>query len=385
MLVKLNDVVSKISGNVDRFTTDLEYYLGGEHYESDRIAIYSKGIIKDNLGVLGFKFHFPFVAGDTIFMSRNPHLKKAGMITYDGICSDTSYILRTKDNNVLDERYLPLVLQNEKFWRWFEENKSGSVNYLLNWKTLREYEFELPSIEEQCRIADMAWSIERTIVSYENMIEAIDELVKSQFIKMFDQETNTERLDSLCTLFGDGDWIETKDQSEEGIRLIQTGNVGDGEFKDKGDKARFISEDTFERLNCTEVIPGDILVSRLPDPIGRACIVPEMDKAITAVDCTIIRLKDILLPTFFVHYTKTPMYMNQVDSYTTGSTRKRISRANLGSIKVPVPSIDLQNEFVAFADQAEKAKSSLLQSLSDAKALQKIVIESNFATPKEEV
>ena len=110
-----------------------------------------------------------------------------------------------------------------------------------------------------------------------------------------------------------------------------------------------------------------------------------MDKAITAVDCTIIRLKDILLPTFFVHYTKTPMYMNQVDSYTTGSTRKRISRANLGSIKVPVPSIDLQNEFVAFADQAEKAKSSLLQSLSDAKALQKIVIESNFATPKEEV
>lgn len=384
MLVKLNDVVSKISGNVDRFTTDLEYYLGGEHYESDRIAIYSKGIIKDNLGVLGFKFHFPFVAGDTIFMSRNPHLKKAGMITYDGICSDTSYILRTKDNNVLDERYLPLVLQNEKFWRWFEENKSGSVNYLLNWKTLREYEFELPSIEEQCRIADMAWSIEKTIVSYEKMIEAIDELVKSQFIKMFDQETNTERLDNLCTLFGDGDWIETKDQAEEGIRLIQTGNIGDGEFKDKGDKARFISEETFERLNCTEVIPGDILVSRLPDPIGRACIIPEMSKAITAVDCTIIRLKDILLPTFFVHYTKTPMYMNQVDSYTTGSTRKRISRANLGSIKVPVPSIDLQNEFVAFADQAEKTKSSLQQSLSDAKSLQKIVIESNFATPKEE-
>lgn len=76
MIVKLNDVVTRVSGNEDRFTTDLEYYLAGEHYESERIAIYKKGIIKDDLGVLGFKFHFPFKAGDTIFMSRNPHLKK---------------------------------------------------------------------------------------------------------------------------------------------------------------------------------------------------------------------------------------------------------------------------------------------------------------------
>ena len=185
MMVKLDEVVVKISGNEDRFTTDLEYYLAGEHYESERIAIYKKGIIKDNLGVLGFKFHFPFKAGDTIFMSRNPHLKKAGMVTYDGICSDTSYILRTRDNNILSERFLPLVLQNDRFWRWFEENKSGSVNYLLNWKSLKEYEFDLPPIEEQLRIADIAWAVEETRVAYERMIAATDELVKSQFIEMF--------------------------------------------------------------------------------------------------------------------------------------------------------------------------------------------------------
>jgi type I restriction enzyme S subunit len=180
--------------------------------------------------------------------------------------------------------------------------------------------------------------------------------VKSQFIELFSDETKQVRLDELCLHFGDGDWIESKDQSEEGIRLIQTGNVGNGEYKDKDDKARYVSEETFIRLGCTEVFPGDILISRLPDPIGRACIVPEMPKSITAVDCTIVRLKSDILSTFFVNFTKTPMYTMQIDSFTTGSTRKRISRANLGSVMVPVPDLTRQERFVSIAEQSDKSK-----------------------------
>ena len=78
-------------------------------------------------------------------------------------------------------------------------------------------------------------------------------------------------LGELGSLFTDGDWIETKDQSPEGIRLVQTGNIGVGVFKDRRDKARWISEETFDRLKCEEIFEGDILVSRLPDPVGRAC------------------------------------------------------------------------------------------------------------------
>ena len=36
------------------------------------------------------------------------------------------------------------------------------------------------------------------------------------------------RLEDICTVFTDGDWIESKDQADEGIRLIQTGNIGMG-------------------------------------------------------------------------------------------------------------------------------------------------------------
>ena len=77
------------------------------------------------------------------------------------------------------------------------------------------------------------------------------------------------KLSELCNVFTDGDWIESKDQSLEGIRLLQTGNIGIGVFKERIDKARYVSEETFKRLNCEEVFEGDLLISRLPEPVGR--------------------------------------------------------------------------------------------------------------------
>jgi type I restriction enzyme S subunit len=94
-------------------------------------------------------------------------------------------------------------------------------------------------------------------------------------------------LGELCEVFADGDWVESKDQSADGVRLVQTGNVGEGVFKDRAEKARYISDATFKRLRCTEFFEGDCLISRLPDPVGRSCILPETgERMITAVDCT---------------------------------------------------------------------------------------------------
>ena len=180
---------------------------------------------------------------------------------------------------------------------------------------------------------------------------------KSQFIEMFGDCQQLENLSSLCDTFIDGDWIESKDQSNEGIRLIQTGNVGNGFFKDKEDQCRFISNETFDKLHCTEIFPGDILVARLPDPIGRSCIIPDgLGRMITAVDCSIIRLKASILPYFFVAYTMTSTYSGQINEVTTGTTRRRVSRANLGNIKVPTPPTDQQKLFVSIAEQADKSK-----------------------------
>ena len=90
-------------------------------------------------------------------------------------------------------------------------------------------------------------------------------------------------------LFSDGDWIEKKDQDENGtVRLIQLADIGVCLFKDKS--AKFVTETKAQELNCTLLQKGDILVARLPDPLGRACIFPLDGKYITAVDVAIVRI-----------------------------------------------------------------------------------------------
>jgi len=181
-------------------------------------------------------------------------------------------------------------------------------------------------------------------------------------------------LKDVCKVFADGDWIESKDQSSEGIRLVQTGNIGFGYFKDKEDKSRYISEKTFHRLNCTEILPGDLLVSRLPDPVGKSCIIPEINsKMITGVDCTIIRPKDNLLSNFLCYFQMSDKYLKDVQSGVSGATRQRISRKNLGLIEIPLPSLPEQQHIVAILEEAfatiAKAKANAQQNLKNAKEL----------------
>ena len=329
---------------------DKETYIGLEHLDTGTLSVSRWG---SDVAPIGEKLVMK--KGDVLFGKRRAYQKKVGIAPFDGIFSAHGMVLRPREN-VITKEYFPLFISSDYFLNEAIRISVGSLSPTVNWKDLKDLEFTIPTIEEQRRITPLIWAAIEAKNAYKALLSRTDELVKSQFIEMFGGEKKQVRLDELCAHFGDGDWIESKDQSEEGIRLIQTGNVGNGDYKDKDDKARYISEETFARLNCTEVVAGDILISRLPDPIGRACIVPEMPKAITAVDCTIVRLKPILLPEYFVGFTKTPMYTAQIDTFTTGSTRKRVSRANLGSILVPVPDLPLQQRFVAIAEQSDKSK-----------------------------
>ena len=179
----------------------------------------------------------------------------------------------------------------------------------------------------------------------------------------------------VCEVFADGDWIESKDQSADGVRLIQTGNVGEGVFKDRAEKARYISEATFKRLRCTEIFEGDCLLSRLPDPVGRSCILPDTgERMITAVDCTILRFNPKqLLPTFFNHYSQSDDYLTTVAKECTGTTRNRISRSNLGLTPIPVPPLAEQQRIVGLLDEAFEglatAKVNAEKNLQNARAI----------------
>lgn len=155
-------------------------------------------------------------------------------------------------------------------------------------------------------------------------------------------------LGKIAEFIDDGDWIESKDQATSGIRLIQTGNVGNGEFINKSGKERYISEETFKRLKCTEIFEGDVLLSRLPDPVGRACILPKLNiRTITAVDCTIFRFNSLDEAKYFMFLTLSDEYQSKIDSKLSGATRQRISKGNLLKIKIPLPPLDMQKKIVS--------------------------------------
>src|SRR4051812_424730 len=90
-------------------------------------------------------------------------------------------------------------------------------------------------------------------------------------------------------VFIDGDWVESKDQDPKGnVRLIQLADVGDGVYRDKSD--RFMTKTKADELGCTFLKDGDVLVARMPDPLGRACIFPGDSKpSVTVVDIAIVR------------------------------------------------------------------------------------------------
>jgi len=196
----------------------------------------------------------------------------------------------------------------------------------------------------------------------------------------------TKKLGDICDAFMDGDWIEKKDQSDCGIRLLQTGNIGNGYFKDRAEKARYISDETFKKLRCTEVVEGDCLVSRLPDPIGRSCVICKTtEKMITAVDCSILRFKKDILSKWFIYFSLSDSYQNQINKLISGATRQRISRNNLGLINIPITDILEQQRIVKILDETfdsiDKAKSIAEKNLQNSKNLLEAYLDLVFSNP----
>ncbi|MBK6309743.1 MAG: restriction endonuclease subunit S [Candidatus Microthrix sp.] len=151
--------------------------------------------------------------------------------------------------------------------------------------------------------------------------------------------------------FADGDWVETKDQDPDGeIRLLQLADVGDGFFRDRS--SRFVNVEAAERLTVKPVEPGDVLVARMPAPLGRACIAPDLGQpAITVVDVCILRPDAGIDRRWLMWALNSPVTRAEVAGLATGTTRKRISRRNLATIRLPVPPLPEQRRIVAAIEE----------------------------------
>ncbi len=273
----------------------------------------------------------------------------------NGIVSPLYTVFKLR-NDLKKNKYIEMYL-NSSFWHRYMCSVAnyGARHDRMNITNNDFFRMPVPfpPLEEQQKIAEILSRCDTVIEECEKQVEEYKNLKKTCLSKMFPKKgsnvpeirfpgfTDTweqRKLSSLCVKFTDGDWIEAKDQSNSGVRLIQTGNVGVAEYLDKPNNKKWVSEDTFEALHCEEVFGGDILISRLPEPAGRACIVPNLGtKMITAVDCTIVRVSENINNEFLLQYLSSQKYFDEVNTCLAGGTRQRISRSNLADFDIMLP------------------------------------------------
>jgi len=153
-------------------------------------------------------------------------------------------------------------------------------------------------------------------------------------------------------LLSDGDWIESKDQDPDGeIRLIQLADIGDGIFIDKS--SRFVTRQTAKRLNCTFLKEGDLLIARMPDPLGRSCIFPNVSQeAITAVDVFIVRPDGTKCTArWLMNAINSPEVRYSIQDQAGGTTRQRVAGGKLKALSIPTPPLEEQRRIVAKLDR----------------------------------
>lgn len=377
--VYLKDVVARIKDKVDKDNADLEYYIGGEHFDNGEIQITKKGVIAGS--TIGPAFHMKFVPGDVLLMSRNPHLRKAGVVDFEGICSDVSYVCRTKDENVLMQRFLPFIFQSDDFWRFAEENKKGSTNFFLNWSDFEKYEFNLPPIETQRKLVEILWSFEDTKTAYKKLLEKTDELVKSQFIEMFGDPIENEKGWRTIPLLETGKCKNGMNYSSKDSG-VEMHCLGVADFQDNAvidDMSVLPTVSLKESPNADYLLQdGDIVFVRSNGNkalVGRSVVVYPGDEPVVYSGFCIRYRKESeeLLTDYLLRFFKTDSVRAKMAGR--GANIQNLNQQILAALNVPIPSIELQKEFSLFVKQSDKSKFELKQAITDVDNLAKALMQ----------
>ncbi|MFT8703616.1 MAG: restriction endonuclease subunit S [Oenococcus oeni] len=188
------------------------------------------------------------------------------------------------------------------------------------------------------------------------------------------------KLGKLVGGLTDGDWIEKDHIFEDGkYRIIQTGNIGISEYLNKVNNAKYLNQIDFDELSANEIFPGDILISRLAEPAGRATVLPDIGfPMVTAVDVAIARPSDTYSVSFVVSEINSERVLRIISDKATGSTRKRISRKNLENIELRVTNLEEQHKIGTFFAKIDKLITVNQRKLNALKKLKRAYLQKMF-------
>ena len=356
-VVKFGDIVRDVKINIDRNNNPYKHYVAGDHMDSEDLTIHRFGDFDTD--DVGPAFTRLFKPGQVLYGSRRTYLKKVAVADFEGICANTTFVLESKDESIFDNRLLPFIMLSDAFTRWSIAHSKGSTNPYVLFSDLASFEFSLPSLDQQKILADKLWSAYRLKESYKKLLDASQEMVKSQFIEMFgDPMTNDKHWpdyknmnevtrivlgstpNSKNPAYWDGDvrWITPAEMTEDSFYIYDT--------------ERHITEDGRNSANLTLLPKGAVLFSTRA-PIGKIGIVGnEMccNQGFKNFVCS-DKINNIFL-FYTLKYKK-----DYLCSLGTGTTFKELSKKTVESLKIAIPPLERQRMFESIYRQADKSES----------------------------
>jgi len=329
-----------------------------------------------------------FRKGNVLFGRRRAYLKKAAVAPFDGICSGDITVIEAKPDHILPE-LLPFIIQNDALFDFAVGKSAGSLSPRVKWEHLKNFEFELPDMDKQKELAALLWAMDDTKKSYQKLIAATDELVKSQFMEQFGPAAATEKgwpqfpvSKVICKPIS-GEWGKD-DPSGTGIKVLRTTNFTDAGHIDYTDVVTRCIEQ--KKIEAKAMQDGDILIEKSggsdTKPVGRVVFYQDASENYLFNNFTALlrpidsSIKSRFLFMFlFVSYWNgaTKLYENK----TTGIHNLKLADY-LDNTTIPVPPIDIQDEFATFIEQSDKSKFELEQALAELTATYKRIIAENL-------
>ncbi|MDP3949187.1 restriction endonuclease subunit S [Microbacterium sp.] len=157
--VRFGDIADRSREQSSQSDGSIERYVAGGHFDECAMQVTRWGEPDD--GGMGSTFTYAFHPGHTLYVSASWYLRKAAVATFDGVVADKTYVIETRDPLILDPQFLPWILVSDRLHEYAAAQSTGSMNARLLWSTLANFELGLPPLDEQKRIADLLWSVER--------------------------------------------------------------------------------------------------------------------------------------------------------------------------------------------------------------------------------
>ena len=294
-----------------------------------------------------------------------------------GIVSPAYGIWDIDQSQILPE-FLENALRCERAIAYYKAKLRGSTarRRSLPTPTLLEFTVPLPSLEEQETILKVVNKAKKVIDYRKQQLSALDDLIKARFVEMFgDPDTNpkcwpehllSERLDVLGGYAFKSDGFNEVD----GIPVLRIGNINAGFFKPVN--MVFWEED--ENLERYMMYPGDLVMSLTgtvgKDDYGNVCILGNAySKYYLNQRNAKLELKEGLDKYYLSQLLRFEKIKKRLTGISRGVRQANISNRDILGLKVPIPPINLQEQFAAFGAQVDKSKIAVQKALDEAQLL----------------